>query len=237
MQLYQDMTNYYRQFWENPLDPRNLVFNELNDYVKLRIPSGVGKTAIDIGSGKGTILNYLVQKGYEVVALELDSALSSRLKWRFPTANVIRADVRRAELHGVFDLVTCIELTQNLTKEELSNLVLRLSKVGKRLLINISNPHSFHGCWTNYRGFRADFVTEHTIEELEELLARAGFRIFHRRGIGLLTPITLYPSFRVKLFPTCLARAINHFDKWFAEKCHLYYVEAVAQGLLKVPDR
>jgi SAM-dependent methyltransferase len=226
METTREMTLYYRDIWENPLDLRGLVFAQLNEYVRRRIQPGFGKKALDLGSGKGTILAYLNEKGYEVTALELDSQLARDLKRRFPFANIIRSDVRKIELDECFDLVTCIELAQNLKKDELGDVLHRLSKISKRLLINISNRRSFHGVWINHRGFKADFVVEYVSDDLERLLAESGFRVTHRRGIGLLTPVSLYPHFRGKLFPSWVARVANHLDPLLNTRCHLYYVEA-----------
>ncbi len=226
MKLSEEMTLYYRAMWENPIDIRNQIFRQLNEYVRKRIPRGLGKKALDLGSGKGTILTYLAEKGYDVTSLELDSKLALDLNHRFPQANVVRADVRNIELKGDFDLVTCIELTQNLTKPELAGILMKLSKIAKKLMINISNSRAFHGFWVRYRRFKAAFVVEYTPSELDEMLANARFEAIHKRGFGLLTPVSLFDNFRVKLFPTWIATTVNKLDPLLMNQCHLYYVEA-----------
>lgn len=46
-----EIKEYYSEWWENPKDIRNVVFDSLNKLVKQRIPQGDGKKALDIGSG------------------------------------------------------------------------------------------------------------------------------------------------------------------------------------------
>lgn len=99
----------------------------------------------------------------------------------------------------------------------------------KSLLINISNENSLHNWWIEKRGFKKDFVFNYTPDEFDEYLKVAGFRIVYRRGIGLITPISLFSGFRGKLIPIWFARMVNRLDCYATKKCHLYYVEAVKE--------
>ena len=65
------ISKYYSEWWENPKDPRNIVFEGLNNLVKERIHPGNNRKALDIGSGKGRIMSYLLEKGYKVTAVEM----------------------------------------------------------------------------------------------------------------------------------------------------------------------
>jgi len=209
-----------------------VVFDSLNQYVRQRIPqSRERENALDIGSGHGKIVSYLVEKGYEVTAVEFNEEFVVELEGKFPGMRVISGDVRNIDFNGIFDIITCIELAQNLNREELLVLLSKLAKVTKFLLINISNGNSFHTRWVEARGWKADFVFNYTPKEFEEILAQAGFDIVHRRGIGLITPISLFKGFRGKLIPVWFARLINKLDPLFPKICHLYYVEAASNKL------
>ncbi len=226
-----EIKSYYSKWWENPRDIRNVVFNKLNEYVRQRIPCEEGRNALDIGSGHGRIVSYLVEKGYEVTAVEFNEEFVAELKVGFPSIRVIAEDVRQIALDKGYDLVTCIELAQNLNRTELLALLTKLAAVTKLLLINISNRNSLHARWLEFRHWKANFVFTYTPEEFEQILAQAGFDIIHRRGIGLITPISLFKDFKGKLIPVWLAKAVNRFDFLFLRVCHLYYVEAVSKRL------
>ena len=102
----------------------------------------------------------------------------------------------------------------------------------KTLLINISNKNSLHNNWIEKRGFKKDFVFNYTPDEFDEYLEDAGFHIVYRRGIGLVTPISLFSGFRGKLIPIWFAKMINKLlDRYMTKKCHLYYVEAINDKL------
>lgn len=220
------ISRYYEKWWENPKDIRNLVFEDLNQYVLQRIPPGKGKKALDIGSGHGKIIHFLLSKGYEVSAIELNKNFVRELKENFPTIKIINGDIRISHLGEKFDIVTCIEVTQNLDKQDLINTLRKLAKATDLLLINISNKNSLHGRWVEIRKFRNSFVFNYTPKEFDHALEDAGFEITHRRGIGLVTPISLLSNFRWKLIPIWLARIINKLDPYATKICHLYYVEA-----------
>ena len=75
----EEIRSYYSEWWENPRDIRNVVFESLNGYMKQRIPSGIGKRALDIGSGHGRIVSYLVERGYQVTAVEFNEEFAAEL--------------------------------------------------------------------------------------------------------------------------------------------------------------
>ena len=222
---------YYSEWWENPKDIRNVVFDSLNELVKERIPPGSGKKALDLGSGHGRIVSYLVEKGYEITAVEFNEDFCAELKRKFPNVRVLQEDVRNLNFNANerFDVVTCIELVQNLTKDDLLELMRKLGGVSKTLLINISNKNSLHNWWIEKRGFKKDFVFNYAPDEFDGYLEKAGFRIVYRSGIGLVTPISLFSGFKGKLIPIWFAKIINKLDPYVIKKCHLYYIEAISR--------
>ena len=68
----QEIISYYDTWWENPSDIRNVIFNRLTDLLIERIPDGDGKTALDIGLGRGKISSLLISRGYEVTIILLN---------------------------------------------------------------------------------------------------------------------------------------------------------------------
>jgi ubiquinone/menaquinone biosynthesis C-methylase UbiE len=231
-----EIKKYYSEWWENPKDIRNVVFDSLNELVKERIPPGEGKKALDIGSGHGRIVSYLVEKGYEVTAVEFNEDFCEELKRKFPNVRVLQEDVRNLNFNANerFEVVTCIELVQNLNKEDLLELMRKLvcGGVSKTLRINISNKNSLHNWWIEKRGFKKDFVFNYTPDEFDGYLEDDGFRIVYKRGVGLVTPISLFSSFKGKLIPVWFAKMVNNkLDRYATKRCHLYYVEAISEEL------
>lgn len=228
----EEISRYYSEWWENPKDIRNLVFNNLNEYVEQRIPQGNGKKALDIGSGHGRIVSYLVKKGHEVTAVEFNAEFVKELRSKFPHIKLIAGDVRNVEFEEGFDIITCIELVQNLERAELLTLLTKLAERTKLLLINMSNQNSFHAWWVDFRGWRNSFVFNYKPKEFEQILEQAGFKIVHRRGMGLLTPISLFKNFKGQLIPVWFANLVNKLAPLFPRICHLYYVEATSKKQL-----
>lgn len=223
-----EMNRYYAHWWENPKDIRGIVFQALNDLVRARIPpSQPGARALDIGSGHGTIVSFLVEKGYDVTAVEINEEFVDELHRRFPSVHVIQADIKELNIEEQYDLVTVIELAQNLDHLTLRELLDKLSNKTGRLLINISNRNSLHGVWCQLRKFRAPFVFPYTPVQLNQYLKATGFTIVYSRGVGLLTPVSLLSDFRMKLIPVWFAKIANRLDRYVERFCHLYYAEAL----------
>ena len=120
-----EIKDYYKEWWENPKDIRNVVFDSLNELVRERIPQGDGKKALDIGSGHGRIVSYLVEKGYDITAVDFNEDFCAELRRKFPSVRVLQEDVRNMDFdeNERFDVVTCIELVQNLNEKDLSSLL------------------------------------------------------------------------------------------------------------------
>lgn len=218
---------YYEEWWENPLDPRSFIFQSLNKLVFERLPIGKGKTALDVGSGKGTIVSLLCEKAYQVTSVELNEKFCSILKRKFPEIEVIKGDFNSISINCYYDIVSAIEFIQNLDRKSLNIFFKKVASLTDNFILNISNKNSLHGKWVAFRGFQNSFVYTYTPYEIEKNLEELGFQVTYKKGIGILTPITLFPNFRFKIIPIWLAKSFNSVgDILFPEKCHLYYIEA-----------
>ena len=104
------------------------MFDSLNELVKERLLPGNAKKALDIGSGHGRIVSYLVEKGYDVMAVDFNEDFCEELRRKYPNIRVLQEDVCNLDFdkNERFDVVTCIELVQNLTKDDLLELMRKL---------------------------------------------------------------------------------------------------------------
>jgi SAM-dependent methyltransferase len=224
----EDLARYYEEWWENPRDPRDQVFRRLNRVVGKHLPPGAGKTALDVGSGKGAIVALLRDKGYRVTALDLNGKFLRGIKERFPEVEVLEGRFGEVACPGPYDLVTAVEFIQNLDRAGLDRFFEQAAGLTGHLIVTVSNRRSLHGWWARRRGFIKDFVHVYTPRDVERRLSSGGFRVVRRMGVGFLTPITWLPGFRRKLLPVWLARAVNPVaDRLLPRLCHLYYLEAV----------
>ena len=223
-----DLKKYYEEWWENPKDPRNLIFNQLNTLIESRLVMGDGKKALDVGSGKGKIILFLLKKGYKITSVEINENFVNILKEKYPNIKYMQDDFNQISFSDKYDIVTAIEFIQNLDYKMLASFINKISKITNLLYINISNRKSLHGFWTSFRGFQKPFVYTYSPKQLIILLQKEGFEISYKYGVGFLTPITLLSNFRIKLLPIWIVKFINTFaDKIFPQYCHLYYMEAI----------
>lgn len=221
------MAAHYGQWWEHSSDIRNVVLRRVARLVWERIPAAApGARALELGAGRGRIVAMLLARGYSVVAVDVSPAFVAALRERFPQVEVVQGDLARFDVDERFDLVTMIEVTQNLTNVELSGLLSRLHPRTGRLLIDISNFRSLHGWWCHVRGFQAPFVHPKTPADIAALLSAADYRTEFAAGVGLVTPLSLRRGFRTPLVPAWLADLASPLDRLFPTRCHVYYLEA-----------
>jgi len=218
----EELREYYYEWWENPKDIRSEVLWRLNEHVRERIPPGKVKRALDIGSGRGTIVSYLVEKGHDVTAVDISEKFASELKRKFPDVEAVCGDARNINFSRRLHITTCIEVAQNLNEKDLRGMSDGLAGVTDMLFISMSKKNSLHSHWVNLRGFKKSFVFNYSPSEFEKLLTEASFQVIYRRGIGLVTPISLFPNFKIPLITSPLASLINRVDKYATKICHLY---------------
>lgn len=221
-----DMAKYYDEWWENPRDPRGKVFAVLNKTVDQWIPNGHNKRALDLGSGCGAVIKMLVKKDYKVTGVEYGSDAALRLCANFPSATIVQADLNNWNPEQSFDLITIIELIQNLTESEIISLLKKLHSRTNRILLSCPNRQSLQGQWVILRKFKAPFVYLYSIKEFEKMITDAGYTIVRGRGVGFLMPITLLSGFRIQLIPSWIVSVMNRIlDPIFPTFCSLYLVE------------
>lgn len=222
------MMKYYEEWWGNTRDPRNPIFAKLNKLVADRIPVGHGKRALDLGSGGGSIIRILLEKGYDVIGTEIRPVAIEHLQKKFPAARIIHVDLNEWQPDGSYDLVTMMQLIQNFTPAELLTLLRKVRAITPRLLISANTANSLQGKWVTWRGFKVPFVHLYRVCDFERILREAGFEhITYRTGVGFLMPITLLNNFRVQLIPSPVVNTVNRImDHRFPRACALYYVEA-----------
>lgn len=224
---HQEMHEYYTEWWENPEDIRAPIFSRLNDIVHSRIPEGNGRRALDVGAGTGTITAFLLEKGYDVTAVEPNPEFAQDLVEQFPDVTVIDQPVQDVSFDQSFELVTMIEVLQNLSETDMRETIGKVGQLGRTLFTNVSNHNSVHGRWVEWRGFKKDFVYLHTAGDLERAIDQTGGEVQFERGVGLLTPLSLFDGFRGVFLPAAFAELVNRmFEHHLNTFCHLYYVEA-----------
>ena len=220
---------YYSTWWENAKDIRASVFQRRNRKVADRIAEIGGTKALDLGSGKGAVVKMLRRRGFAVTAVEFNSEFASAIRTAYPEVEVLCEDVRVWSPTHNYDVATCIELAQVLSHEELLTLLRNVRPFTKRLIVSISNANSFHGRWVRLRRFQAPFIVEYTPRILRDIVRRAGYRLLHEEGVGMLTPVSLLKDFRMVVVSTRVADIFSKLDRLLPRQCHLYLVDAIPE--------
>jgi len=222
------MNSYYDYWWENPRDVRSPIFRRLNEEVFEALRGTRGRHALDIGSGKGTIVRLLRSLGFAVTAVESNPLFARRLEDLMPEVTVVCADVRKWNPVHTYEIATCIEVAQVLSHDDLRDLLRRIRPRVGRILLNISNMWSLHGTWVRVRGFQAPFIVNYTPRDLRRIVTDSGYDIVQELGVGFVTPITMWKDFHGVIIGERTAHVFASLDTAFPRQCHLYLVDALS---------
>ncbi|MCW8091225.1 class I SAM-dependent methyltransferase [Alteromonas sp. ASW11-130] len=160
------------------------------ELLKDLIPSGLGKSAIDIGCGPGFFSSVLSNKGWETTAIDTDfvnieSAKNHAYETHLGDALSLLPDLPESQ----YDLVLCLELIEHMPKPLGQNLlkeIIKVLKPGGGLIISTPNKFSpeglggyywgekirGHGKWT---AWDSTHIHIYSSSEIIQLLKTSGF--------------------------------------------------------------
>jgi len=111
------------------------------------VQAGVGGPVVDIGCGRGELLEALQERGVEVVGVEPEPALAAQTRARgVPVVEALGADYLRGVEDGSLGAVVCLHVVEHLVVDdliELLELAARKVRPGGVFVAETPNPMTF----------------------------------------------------------------------------------------------
>lgn len=148
-----------------------------------RLPKGITKRAVEIGSGKGYLLAVLQELGWTSYGIELSqhAAQYAREKFGVQTyTGTLEQYLTSDAFKGQFPLILCIDIIEHvLDPKEFIRGLARLSSPEGYLIIDTPNGNAAHieNEGSSWRGFNPFHIFMFNIENLKRLLGSEGFEI------------------------------------------------------------
>jgi SAM-dependent methyltransferase len=211
-------------------DPRRVIYERLYEILYSRFCRDESVCSLlDVGSGYGRVIEVFGGRGWDVMALELFPSIADRLRMRLAEkglqAQVEVGSIVDLRVSRRFDLATMVMMTQCLSPGQLRLALKNLRVLTRRLVLDVTNAASVYGKWIGLRGWRNGGSWYYTPAQIEQALAEAGFQIDYVRGIGFVSPLSLFGDFKGMVVPPLAARLFGFLDQVFPRWCHLYYLE------------
>ncbi len=172
--------NYWKQQPESRVDPRSLQRAKAVDRL-LQKRSGC---LLDVGCGRGLILDYFAGRGYDVTGVDISPEAVEMVRQNGHKVQVL--DLEQEEISEKYDVILCLEVLQQLHDPVavLGKLVSALHENGELV---VSMPNEFH-----------------IISRLKLLFGRSHLGDFSHSHIRLF-----FPSRDKKLFENANLKIIN----------------------------
>ncbi len=218
-------------------DPRRVVYERLYRLIQRRnARGGRGRRLLDVGAGYGNSLLLFADMPWQFTAIEMFPTIALRLRRRLAEHGMV-VDIFEGDVLSFwqrwlgsggrrFDLVLMVLTSQYMPPEYLARVLRHLSYwTSGKLVLDVTNSRSLYGWWTSSRGWQSDAAYYYTPEQIEEMLEKAGFVVKHRKGVGFLSPLSLFKGWRGMLVRPWMTWCTAFLDALFPRMCHLYYLE------------
>ncbi len=200
---------------------RREIFLEI---VAARVPDLSHARVLDVGSGTGFYIDRWREAGVaSVAALDLTEAAAGRLRERYPTITVVRADIGAPlepallEARGSFDIVSAMDVLFHIVDDDAFALALR----NTRELLRPGGTFIWSDAFSHHLDTRVEHRASRTLSEVERLLDAAGFDIVVRTPMFVLMnePVDVrrrstLRAWQAMMGPASLAEPLGGFMGW-----------------------
>ncbi|MBA7642713.1 Ubiquinone biosynthesis O-methyltransferase [subsurface metagenome] len=161
-----------------------------------------GKQALDAGCGIGGYTDILIQKGYDVVGVDIAGGMVEfcRLKYEGRVALAI-ADIGCTPFKEIsFDLVLCIDTLQYVNhrgRQAIVESLVKLLRPGGTIILDIKNKWCPFFLFKRFKDRLAEF---YTVGSIASVLRKQGCRNIHSKGVffpKLISPIVVVKARKV----------------------------------------
>jgi hypothetical protein len=156
---------------------------------------------VDVGSGTGEIVGWLLDDGFTTYGCEVNPSRAAEARIQHPSATIACADVREWTPPRIPSLVTCIEVIEHLERSQQSKLlihirqwlrhdsILILSTPQRTSLVSVLERVYCHWKKLEYHWWDSTHVSVLPRTAMRRELVAAGFRIVDQVGIGLVPDV------------------------------------------------
>lgn len=158
--------------------------NDYSDipYIDKFLDSLFGKDILDIGCGVGSLTNYMYEKGFNIVGIDLADEMLKIAKNRYKNIDFMKMNMKNITLSNKYDGISLLYSLFYLTKKEVKEVLPKyynlLKAKGKMLLILQNGDGEKIVDEPLDNRFKV-FVNYYSLDEIKELLEQNNFKILY----------------------------------------------------------
>lgn len=133
---------YFNQYWQSrDLPSADARSRQRQSLVRTLLPEVAGQRLLEVGCGRGVIMEGLAVQGYKVCGCDIASDVIANLK--ADGFDVFLCDLERDPLPGKYDIVLCLEVLQQIF-DPIAALIKMKDALKRGGCMVISVPNEFH---------------------------------------------------------------------------------------------
>ncbi len=164
---------YYKEFYHDFSDTK---------YIDKFLASLKGNKILDVGCGIGHLTNYMSEKDFCVVGIDLSDEMLKIVKRKYPDISFVKIDMRRVSFNQKYDGISLLYSLIHLTKDEVRCLLREyydLLKDDGKMLIILQKGKGEEVVSEPLNNDLEMFVNYYSLDEVFELLKDSKLRVIY----------------------------------------------------------
>lgn len=151
-------------------------------YIDKFLESLNGKDVLDIGCGPGGLTNYMSERGFNVMGIDLSDEMLKIAKAKYKNITFKKMDMREIAIDKKFDGISLLYSLFHLTKKEVEAVLLKyynLLKPNGKMLITLEYGHGEKVIKEPMDQNLLMFVNYYDLEEITNVLQKHNFGVYY----------------------------------------------------------
>jgi SAM-dependent methyltransferase len=217
---------------ESSQDKRDFVYLKQLNWAISNLPVNIKGKALDIGAGRGRFTRVALNKGYDVISIDVNKKMFTEMeKLGLKNEKIVMKGEELNFKDNTFDVVFAMEVTMHIPQiEKFLKEIYRVLKPKGLAFLNITNKNSIYPNWvTKVSPTLSAAQKEYPRIQYEPKvfanhIINSDLKIIDQSGYGVVPPLSMNKNWKGTVLPRLIARPLSSiFDPYLGCKYGFCY--------------